>query len=98
MISVTATTATTATPQTATILKTNALGRMRVSAARREALLDEFEASSASAPAFARLAGSTTRPLPPGCRAAGGDAEREPTAATSPSAGQPRPRQTMDYR
>lgn len=46
-----------AAPAAPTILKTDALGRVRLPAARREALLDEFEASSATAPAFARLAG-----------------------------------------
>ena len=86
MISVTATTATTTTPQTVTILGTDALGRVQVPAARREALLDEFEASGATAPAFARLAGANYQTF------------LEWTTATSPSAGQPRPRQTRDYR
>ena len=39
------------------ILKQDAHGRVLVSAARREALLDEFERSGASAMRFARLAG-----------------------------------------
>lgn len=39
------------------VLKQDARGRIRVSAARRGALLDEFERSGASGAKFARLAG-----------------------------------------
>lgn len=39
------------------LLKQDARGRVRVSAQRREALLDEFERSGASGAKFARLAG-----------------------------------------
>jgi hypothetical protein len=70
------------------ILKQDARGRVLVSAARREALLDEFERSGSSAMRFARLAGlkySTfanwiqarrrRRALvqPPGCEATAGN-------------------------
>ena len=41
----------------AEVLKQDARGRVRVSAQRREALLDEFERSGASAAKFARLVG-----------------------------------------
>jgi hypothetical protein len=41
----------------AEVLKQDARGRVRVSAERREALLDEFEKSRASGAKFARLAG-----------------------------------------
>jgi len=39
------------------ILKQDSVGRVRVSAERREALLEEFEGSALSAAQFARLAG-----------------------------------------
>ena len=39
------------------LLKTDALGRVRTSGPRREALLDEFERSGASATKFAELVG-----------------------------------------
>ena len=39
------------------LLKTDALGRVRTPASRREQLLDEFEKSGASGPQFAQLAG-----------------------------------------
>ena len=39
------------------VLKTDALGRVRVKTARREALLDEFERGGTSAQAFAKLVG-----------------------------------------
>jgi len=39
------------------IIKTDVLGRMRTSAARRESLLDEFEKSGLSAKKFAGLSG-----------------------------------------
>jgi hypothetical protein len=39
------------------VLKTDVMGRVRVKRARREALLDEFERSGASAQAFANLVG-----------------------------------------
>jgi hypothetical protein len=41
----------------APLLKTDALGRMRTPAARREQLLDEFERSGASGVQFAKLTG-----------------------------------------
>ena len=78
-------TATTREPET---LKQDARGRVLVSAGRREALLDEFERSGASAMRFARLVGlkySTfanwvqarrrRRALvkPPGCEASDGN-------------------------
>jgi hypothetical protein len=40
-----------------TVIKTDGLGRMRTSAARRESLLDEFERSGVSGTKFASLAG-----------------------------------------
>lgn len=40
-----------------TVIKTDGLGRMRTSAARRESLLDEFERSGVSGTKFAALAG-----------------------------------------
>ena len=43
--------------QAADVLKQDARGRVLVSVARREALLDEFERSGSSAMRFARLAG-----------------------------------------
>ncbi len=39
------------------VLKTDALGRVRVKTTRREALLDEFERGGTSAQAFAKLVG-----------------------------------------
>ena len=47
----------TSTTRESDILKVDAHGRVLVSAGRREALLDEFERSGASAMRFARLAG-----------------------------------------
>jgi hypothetical protein len=47
----------TSTNVRAEILKQDGRGRVRVPAARREALLDEFEKSGASGARFARLAG-----------------------------------------
>jgi len=43
--------------KTDTILKTDEVGRVRTSAARRESLLDEFERSGLSGTKFAALAG-----------------------------------------
>jgi hypothetical protein len=45
------------TPTDAVILKTDALGRVRTPAARREQLLDEFERSGMSGVAFAEFVG-----------------------------------------
>jgi hypothetical protein len=45
------------TPAAEEIIKTDVLGRMRTSAARRESLLDEFEKSGLSAKKFAGLSG-----------------------------------------
>jgi hypothetical protein len=45
------------TPTDAVILKTDALGRMKTPAARREALLDEFERSGMSGVQFAEFVG-----------------------------------------
>jgi transposase-like protein len=39
------------------VLKSDALGRVKIDRSRREALLDEFEQSGASGPAFAKLIG-----------------------------------------
>ena len=39
------------------VLKTDALGRVWVNKARRDALLDEFELGGASAAVFAKMAG-----------------------------------------
>jgi hypothetical protein len=39
------------------VLKSDALGRVKTERSRREALLDEFEQSEASGPAFARMVG-----------------------------------------
>jgi hypothetical protein len=39
------------------VLKADALGRVKTDRSRREALLDEFEQSGASGPAFAKLVG-----------------------------------------
>ena len=93
MTPVTVTTTTgAATPPPPTILKTDALGRVKAPAARREALLDEFERSSATAPAFARLAGvnyqtpSTwiqNRPRPRARTA--GDADADAATAAGPT-------------
>ena len=48
---------TTMTQAAETVIKTDGLGRMRTSAARREGLLDEFERSGVSGTKFAALAG-----------------------------------------
>ena len=45
------------TPAVGEVIKTDVLGRMRTSAARRESLLDEFEKSGLSAKKFAGLSG-----------------------------------------
>lgn len=45
------------TPTDAVILKTDTLGRVKTPAARREALLDEFERSGMSGVAFAEFVG-----------------------------------------
>jgi len=45
------------TPSDAVILKTDALGRVKTPAARREQLLDEFERSGMSGVAFAEFVG-----------------------------------------
>ena len=47
----------TSTTEEPKILKVDRRGRVHVPAARREALLDEYERSGASAPEFARLVG-----------------------------------------
>ena len=49
------------TPTDAVILKTDALGRVRTPAARRERLLDEFEGSGMSGVQFAEYVGITFR-------------------------------------
>ena len=46
---------TTMTETAETLIKTDGLGRMRTSAARREGLLDEFERSGLSGAEFAAL-------------------------------------------
>ena len=45
------------TPAVEEVIKTDVLGRMRTSAARRESLLDEFAKSGLSAKQFAELSG-----------------------------------------
>jgi hypothetical protein len=45
------------TPGVEEVIKTDVLGRMRTSAARRESLLKEFESSGMSGKKFAELAG-----------------------------------------
>ena len=53
------------------MIKTDVLGRMRTSAARREILLDEFEKSGLSGTKFAQLSGIKYQTWRRGCRIVG---------------------------